>query len=61
MIELVPALKNTLFSPTYELAFEDTEISIDTLLDNEMLKISLLLALFHLFAKLVITCMSVTL
>ena len=38
MSELVPALKDTLFSPTYEIAAEYAEIGIDALLDNEVLK-----------------------
>lgn len=38
MSELVPALKDTLFSPTYEIVAEYAEIGIDALLDNEVLK-----------------------
>ena len=38
MSELVPALKETLFSPTYEIVAEYAEIGIDALLDNEVLK-----------------------
>lgn len=38
MNELVPALKTTLFEPTYELAFEYAEIGIDALFNNETLK-----------------------
>lgn len=38
MSELVPALKDTLFSPTYEIVAEYAEIGIDVLLDNEVLK-----------------------
>lgn len=38
MNKLVPALKDTLFSPTYEIAAEYAEIGIDALLDNEVLK-----------------------
>lgn len=38
MSKLVPALKDTLFSPTYEIVAEYAEIGIDALLDNEVLK-----------------------
>lgn len=38
MSELVPALKDTLFSSTYEIVSEYAEIGIDVLLDNEILK-----------------------
>ena len=38
MSELVPTLKDTLFSPTYEIVAEYAEIGIDALLDNEVLK-----------------------
>ncbi len=38
MIELVPSLKDTLFSPTYEIVAEYAEIGIDALLDSEVLK-----------------------
>ena len=38
MSELVPALKDTLFSPTYEIVAEYAEIGIDALLENEVLK-----------------------
>ena len=38
MNELVPALKTTLFEPTYDLAFEYAEIGIDALLNNDTLK-----------------------
>ena len=38
MNKLVPALKETLFSPTYEIVAEYAEIGIDILLDNEVLK-----------------------
>lgn len=38
MNELVPALKTTLFEPTYDLAFEYAEIGIDALLSNDTLK-----------------------
>ena len=38
MSELVPALKDTLFSPTCEIIAEYAEIGIDALLDNEVLK-----------------------
>lgn len=38
MSELVPALKETLFSQNYEIVAEYAEIGIDALLDNEVLK-----------------------
>lgn len=38
MNELVPALKSTLFEPTYDIVFEYAEIGIDALLNNEALK-----------------------
>ena len=38
MNELVPALKNTLFAPTYELVAEYAEIGIDSLLESDALK-----------------------
>jgi len=38
MNELVPALKDTLFAPTYELVAEYAEIGIDSLLENDALK-----------------------
>ena len=60
MSELVPALKDTLFSPTYEIVAEYAEIGIDALLDNEVLKEYPLLAHFHLFVKSGIICMSAT-
>lgn len=38
MNELVPALKDTLFAPTYELVAEYAEIGIDSLLESDALK-----------------------
>lgn len=38
MSELVPALKETLFAPTYDLAAEYAEIGLDLLLENDTLK-----------------------
>lgn len=38
MNELVPALKDTLFTSTYEIAAEYAEIGIDSLLENDALK-----------------------
>ena len=38
MNELVPALKETLFAPTYELVAEYAEIGIDSLLESDALK-----------------------
>ena len=38
MSELVPALKNTLFSSTYEVISEYIELGIDSLLESEALK-----------------------
>ena len=38
MNELVPALKDTLFAPTYEIVAEYAEIGIDSLLESDALK-----------------------
>ncbi len=38
MYELVPALKDTLLTPTYDIISEYAEIGIDALLDNDVLK-----------------------
>lgn len=38
MNELVPALKDTLFAPTYEIVAEYAEIGIDSLMDSDALK-----------------------
>lgn len=38
MNELVPALKDTLFAPTYELVAEYAEIGIDSLRESDALK-----------------------
>lgn len=38
MNELVPALKETLFAPTYEIVSEYAEIGIDSLLESDVLK-----------------------
>ncbi len=38
MTELVPALKDTLFSPTYEIVAEYAEIGIDSLMESDALK-----------------------
>lgn len=38
MDSLVPAFKNTIFSPTYELATEYAEIGIDAVLESGALK-----------------------
>ena len=38
MKELVPALKDTLFAPTYEIVAEYAEIGIDSLLESDALK-----------------------
>lgn len=39
MSELVPSFRETLFSPTYEIAVEYAEIDIDALLDSDALKV----------------------